>query len=234
MPAAVTVTDALPVPLVGETEAHAPVCKIEAVHAQETPLALNVSVWLPPFAINNKLEGAMVKEHALVPASDTGIDCPATVMFPFKFWALELGCAVARMVALPVPLVVFKLNQLRAEDAVQAQFEALAVIVIAWGEPPVAGNARESGETLYEQTTGPSCVILTADPAINAEPSCAAPVVLAPVVTTTVVVPEPLRGLTVIHGLFEAAVHWHPAPTFTVTFSALPPTGKSSVNGETA
>jgi hypothetical protein len=84
-PAAVTVTVPLPAPLLGETEAHVPVSNIDAVQAQETPLALKVIVWLPPLAINSKLDGATVNEHAVVPASDTGIDWPATVMFPVRF-----------------------------------------------------------------------------------------------------------------------------------------------------
>jgi hypothetical protein len=75
--------------------------------------------------------------------------------------------------------------------------------------------------------------MFTADPAIKAEPISTAPVVFAPVVTITVPVPEPLAGLTVIQGLLETAVHAHPDPTLTVTFSVLPPTGKSRVSGLT-
>src|SRR5277367_4730958 len=41
-PAAVTVTVPLPVPLLGETEAHVPVSRIDAVQAQEAPLALKL------------------------------------------------------------------------------------------------------------------------------------------------------------------------------------------------
>jgi hypothetical protein len=128
-PAAVTVTLPLPVPLVGETEAHAPVCKMDAVQAQPTPLALKLTVWLPPLAINNKLDGATVNEHALVPASETGIDCPATVIFPVRFCALELGSAEASTVPLPVPLVTFRLNQLSEEEAVHVHVDELAEIV---------------------------------------------------------------------------------------------------------
>jgi hypothetical protein len=147
LPAAVTVTVALPVPLVGETESQFPVSsKIVAVHAQLELLAASVKVWLPPLAMKFRTCGVTVNEQALVPASEAGIDSPATASVPDKLPAPELGKAVATTVPVPVPLVWDRLNQFRGDVAVHAQVEGFAMTVRSI-VPPVAGKLSEGGET---------------------------------------------------------------------------------------